>query len=674
MSQQPTRGAEQRTDNTQWSNRPTLARIVRITLFLLPFIAGWLAVRYTKAWYWQPEGLSGTVLWITQAIIVAIAASHLATRLAQRFTPLTALLKMTLVFPDRAPSRFGLALRAGTVGQLRKQEIALTGDVQQAAEQAIDLVMQLGKHERSTRGHTERVRAYADLLGQELGLSEVELNKLRWGVLLHDVGKLAVPANILNKEGSPTEEEWAILKRHPAEGAKILGPLAPWLGDWSLAASQHHERWDGAGYPAGLSGTEISLAGRIASVADAFDVITSKRSYKTALSIETAREELVACSGTQFDPQIVRAFLKVGMHRRQTAGKLSWIVELPSVIRVTSNVATAPIAAAATVISATAMVGSLAPAPPAAMAFADTAAPLSVTLESTTSTSLASSTTSSPASTNVAPTEPPAEPSTTALDESTTSTTLATTASSAATSTTSAPTTASSSPTTEPPSTVASTTTTQSAASAPPTTPATTPPTTAAPTTGAPTTTTTAAPTTTTTAPTTTTTAPTTTTTAPPSSPTGTGFALLTAGDLPGSLSEGNLTGTDVFVFEEQNGLRLGSPLTVRSFEQGNTIDGNSTATTTLAAGTSICVWFVHADPNQITHLDATIDFNRQVLGFALNIDDLNDTDQFALPGINYDYQDLGSPDTVTTTGSQVVFHADYRFRDVDQMRVITAC
>jgi hypothetical protein len=109
----------------------------------------------------------------------------------------------------------------------------------------------------------------------------------------------------------------------------MLEPLAGWLGEWRLAAGQHHERWDGKGYPAGLQGTEISLAGRIVAVADAYDVITSTRSYKKAMSPEAARREMVRCAGTQFDPDVVRALLQVSLSRdRAAAGALGGLAEL----------------------------------------------------------------------------------------------------------------------------------------------------------------------------------------------------------------------------------------------------------------------------------------------------------------------------------------------------------
>jgi len=216
-----------------------------------------------------------------------------------RLLPLASLLELSLGFPDQTPSRFGLALRTGstkklarTVEEVKKYRVSTNEGL--GARQALALVAALKDHEPLTRGHTERVRAYADLIGEEMGLSKDERQRLQWGVLLHDVGKLTVPAELLSKDGKPTPEEWEIIRGHPGAGAMILEPMRSWLGDFVDAAAQHHERFDGTGYPGGLAGEQISLSGRIAAVADAYDVITSARSYKKPFSPEHARRELVA--------------------------------------------------------------------------------------------------------------------------------------------------------------------------------------------------------------------------------------------------------------------------------------------------------------------------------------------------------------------------------------------
>ncbi|MGI9603791.1 MAG: HD domain-containing phosphohydrolase [Acidimicrobiales bacterium] len=279
----------------------------------------------------RPAGFAGVGIWMLQVAVVGLTTAVVVERISRRMMPMVNLLGMTLTFPDQAPSRFGVALRSGTVRQLEKEveNLRLNGvssDAAEAAAQLLVLVSALGKHERLTRGHTERVRAYSELIGQELGLSAADQNRLRWGSLIHDIGKLAVPAPILSKQEQLEDAEWQTIKLHPEVGAALVQPLEDWLGDWRLAASEHHERWDGTGYPQGLAGTEISLAGRIIAVADTYDVITSTRSYKTASTADEARKELVRCAGTQFDPTVVKAFLAISVGRlHPIAGRFAWI-------------------------------------------------------------------------------------------------------------------------------------------------------------------------------------------------------------------------------------------------------------------------------------------------------------------------------------------------------------
>jgi putative nucleotidyltransferase with HDIG domain len=197
-----------------------------------------------------------------------------------------------------------------------------------AAESIVSLAASLSAHDRKTRGHTERVRALTDLVADELGLAENDRDRLRWSALLHDVGKLAVHPDILNKEGSLSDEEWDLIRQHPIEGAKLTAPLAGWLGPWSATIAEHHEHYDGSGYPYGLAGDSISLGGRIVSVVDAYDVMTSTRSYKSPCSPEAARMELARCAGTQFDPVVVRAFLAVPVRNLRSLLPLSWLGSL----------------------------------------------------------------------------------------------------------------------------------------------------------------------------------------------------------------------------------------------------------------------------------------------------------------------------------------------------------
>ncbi len=316
----------------RWEPSPRAATAIRVAAFILPIVTAYFVVRTMGDHLYRPAGGIGLLLWSLQAAVLALATSLVTDRGARKLLPLASLLSVSLAFPDRAPSRFRFALRTGSLRRLDVQfdEEATLGDSEAAAvRRAIELVAALGAHDRRTRGHADRVRAYADLIAEEMQLSRSERDKLAWGALLHDLGKLRVPADILDKTDPLTDDEWAILRRHPADGVKMLGALADWLGPWALAARDHHERWDGDGYPSGLAGEEISLAGRITAVADAYDVMTSKRSYKAPVSPEEARQELVASAGTRFDPEVVRAMLNVSLGQPLSGGPFAWLLQLP---------------------------------------------------------------------------------------------------------------------------------------------------------------------------------------------------------------------------------------------------------------------------------------------------------------------------------------------------------
>jgi len=288
--------------------------------------------------YGRPRGWVATGAWLLALTAVSCTTLAALRPLTVRLVPLQGLLRLSLAFPEQAPSRFRTALRAGNPklvlrdadDTLGRRDTLLPG---QAARSIVELTAALSVHDAATRGHSERVRAYAELIGEELGLDPEARQGLRWAGLVHDVGKLFVPAEILNKPGALSPEEWVVVRRHPADGAELARPLEPWLGEWAAGVLEHHERWDGHGYPRRLAGTDISLAGRIVAVADAYDVMTSSRSYKKPTSPSKAREELVRCAGTQFDPMVVRAFLALSVRKvRAVAGilpaalaELSWL-------------------------------------------------------------------------------------------------------------------------------------------------------------------------------------------------------------------------------------------------------------------------------------------------------------------------------------------------------------
>jgi len=160
-----------------------------------------------------------------------------------------------------------------------------------------------------THGHTRRVSAFAVAVGRRLGLSAKELEDLRMAAILHDVGKIGVPEAILNKPGRLTPEEFEQMKQHPVRGYQIVSRI-PAMARLTPAILYHHERYDGKGYPEGLSGEEIPLAARILAVADAFDAMTSDRPYRPGMALDQAIEELKRNRGTQFDPRVVDAMLE----------------------------------------------------------------------------------------------------------------------------------------------------------------------------------------------------------------------------------------------------------------------------------------------------------------------------------------------------------------------------
>src|SRR5947209_8194385 len=172
------------------------------------------------------------------------------------------------------------------------------------------LTAALDKRDSETHGHSERVVAYSLRLGRELGLDAEQTRSLEFGALLHDIGKIGVPDAILRKPSRLTEEEWREMREHPSHGRQILRGIE-FLKGASRVVSQHHERWDGSGYPLGLRGEEVDINARVFAVAEAFDAITSDRVYRLGRDYDAAAAELEAFSGRQFDPRVVAAFLRV---------------------------------------------------------------------------------------------------------------------------------------------------------------------------------------------------------------------------------------------------------------------------------------------------------------------------------------------------------------------------
>jgi putative nucleotidyltransferase with HDIG domain len=319
----------------RWRRRPWLAACLRVVVFLAP-IAATLAVSVAVSRALPaPVDRWHAVLWWTAVVAVSLIAFLVADRLCRRALPLVALLQLSMLFPDRAPRRFKIARGRGRVRELAAElDRAVDRDpadpATRGAVTVLTLIASLTVHDGRTRGHSERVRIFADMIAEEMGVPEEARHRLRWAALLHDIGKLEVPASILNKPGRPDGDEWVQLRRHPETAARLLSPLHEWLGVWKLAAEHHHEHYDGTGYPRRLAGEEISLGGRIVCVADCFETMTAARPYKRTMSAVAAREELVRNAGTQFDPVVCRAFLNISLGRLwRGLGVAAWLGQLP---------------------------------------------------------------------------------------------------------------------------------------------------------------------------------------------------------------------------------------------------------------------------------------------------------------------------------------------------------
>ncbi|MEX1263755.1 MAG: HD domain-containing phosphohydrolase [Actinomycetota bacterium] len=162
----------------------------------------------------------------------------------------------------------------------------------------------------STRGHLDRTHRYGLALAERIDPELAARPEVGYGFFLHDIGKVGVPEAVLCKPGPLDDDEWAVMREHPAIGAQILSPMRFLAGAVEIVRT-HHERWDGGGYPLGLRGEDIQLASRIFAVVDAFDAMTSDRPYRAAMPLDRALGEIRDGAGTQFDPGVAGAFLEL---------------------------------------------------------------------------------------------------------------------------------------------------------------------------------------------------------------------------------------------------------------------------------------------------------------------------------------------------------------------------
>ncbi len=620
----------------QWTGQELGARSLRVLVAVLPTIAATICVLFLVRLIPADQSVPIRVVSLVAVAGAGFGAASATSRFTVKLLPLAVLMRLSLVFPDQAPSRLKLAIHAASRKRLKAEvesarHHGLSSDITEAAGQVLLLTAALGEHDRRTRGHSERVRLYARMLGEELGILGDDLDRLQWGALLHDVGKLTIPKEILNKPSKLEPTEWAIMAGHASAGTEMVAPLHPFLGEFVSAADGHHEKWDGSGYPSGLSGQQIPIAARIVAVADAYEVMTAVRAYKRPMSSEAARAELTACAGTHFDPDVVRAWLRLAVGDvNKATGPMAAMAGLPLVghfvslfSRAASQISSVP-AAMATAAPAAATAGAMTLAmvatPPPPISPPD----LGLELRPTTSTTWSASSERTPSTTSRA---------SSALDGVTTTPTSSLFGPSST-----APTTPS---TTAPPTT---TSTTAAPTTAPPTTaPATTTSTTAAPITAPP------------------------TATGPlqtneiltPNE----GAPLTVAGPIPANadLSSSGPFGSGTFLFQDA----------------AQTLTSNlDVAGRTIPAGSVVCVHLFLTSESD-GGAPWKLDYTTQVLAVTRTAAQLVSTDGLSAPGVDYGPQDgrgLGHEDTVKINSGGARVHMKLEGSTMDSVRVFLDC
>ncbi len=190
-----------------------------------------------------------------------------------------------------------------------------------ASEAIREIFRNLGFRRYETFQHSKRVAAYCRLFGSYRGLPEAQLGRLELGALLHDIGKIGIPRNVLLKPGPLTDDEWRVMRSHPSIGQRLMAPFEQLQAEAEVVHC-HHERWDGLGYPQGLSAEQIPLSARLFSIVDALDAITSDRPYRPAQGVDVAKLLIEKEAGRQFDPSLVETFLRIPNDELEAIRKL----------------------------------------------------------------------------------------------------------------------------------------------------------------------------------------------------------------------------------------------------------------------------------------------------------------------------------------------------------------
>jgi response regulator RpfG family c-di-GMP phosphodiesterase len=213
---------------------------------------------------------------------------------------------------ELARKRYQKKLERKVRDRTAELRLALKDIAQTYQNTLLALVAALDAREHETSDHSQRVVKYTVAIAERLSLQGTDLEELGRGALLHDVGKIGVPDAVLLKPGKLTTEEWAEMRKHPDIGWKMIESI-PFLATPATIVLSHQERFDGGGYPRKLRGEEIHIGARIFAVADTLDAMTSDRPYRKATSFENAMAEVQRCAGSQFDPEVVRAFTDIGV-------------------------------------------------------------------------------------------------------------------------------------------------------------------------------------------------------------------------------------------------------------------------------------------------------------------------------------------------------------------------
>ena len=219
--------------------------------------------------------------------------------------------KMLAVLASRAASAIDNARLYGELRSSNEDLVKANLSLEEMFQQTVaGFAQALEESDMYTRGHSERVAVYSEILGRGLTLPDSEIRRIVQAGVMHDVGKIGVRYDMLNKPGKLTPEEVSVFREHPAKGKRILDPV-PCLHPLIDGCWCHHEWYDGGGYPRGLAGDQIPLVGRVVAIADAYDAMTSDRAYRRALPHEVAIGEIERCAGTQFDPELAEAFVRL---------------------------------------------------------------------------------------------------------------------------------------------------------------------------------------------------------------------------------------------------------------------------------------------------------------------------------------------------------------------------